>query len=151
MSDTSHSEFDRLTEHLNQAQRLLSRHRLVENLVNRQEKPNHKLVESIVHRQNLAELEALLNGLDAVDTARILEALPEEDRLLAWGQIREDRLDAILLLLLDEVREELVNAFPNQSKKVSLSAFVLREGRLRQVKVEKKADLASISARSFRT
>ncbi len=144
MSDTSHSEFDRLTEHLNQAQRLLSRHRLVENLVNRQEKPNHKLVESIVHRQNLAELEALLNGLDAVDTARILEALPEEDRLLAWGQIREDRLDAILLLLLDEVREELVNAFPNQSKKVSLSAFVLREGRLRQVKVEKKADLASI-------
>jgi DNA-binding response OmpR family regulator len=50
VSDTSHSEFDRLTEHLNEAQRLLSRHRLVENLVNRQEKPNHKLVESIVHR-----------------------------------------------------------------------------------------------------
>ena len=42
------------------------------------------------------------------------------------------------------MREELVNASPNQSKKVSLSAFVLREGRLRQVKVENKADLASI-------
>ncbi len=41
----------------------------------------------------------MLNRLDAVDAARILEALSEEDRLLAWEQIKEDRLDSILLLL----------------------------------------------------
>jgi len=144
LSQSPNTEFDRLAEHLNEAQRLLSRHRLVENLVNRQEMPKHKLVESIVHKQSLGELGALLSRLDAVDSARILEALASEDRLLAWEQIREDRLDAILLLLLDEVREELVNATTRQGQKVSLNAFDLHDGRLRQVKVSNKADLANI-------
>ena len=138
MAQTPNTEVDRLTEHLHEAQRLLSRRRLVENLVNRQEMPRHKLVESIVHKQNLGELGGLLNRLDAVDTARILEALPSEDRLLAWEQIKEDRLDAILLLLLDDVREELVNASTHQSQKVSLNAFDLHEGRLRQVKISEQ-------------
>jgi magnesium transporter len=137
-------EFDRLTEHMNEVQRLLSRHRLVETLVSRQEMPRHQLVETIVHRENLGELGNLLNRLDAADTARILEALSSEDRLLAWEQIREDRLDGILLLLLDEVREELVNASSHQSAKVSLNAFELHEGRLRQVKVTNRADLAHV-------
>lgn len=137
-------EFDRLTEHLHEVQRLLSRHRLVENLVNRQEMPKHGLVESLVHRQNLGELGALLNRLDAVDAARILEALPPADRLLAWEQIRQDRLDGILLLLIDAVREELVNSSTHQSEKISLNAFDLHNGRLRQVKVVNKADLADI-------
>jgi magnesium transporter len=144
LEPTPNSDFDRLTGHLNEAQRLLSRHRLVENLVNRQEMPNHRLVENIVHRQNLGELGQLLNGLDPVDTARILEALSEEDRLLAWEQIRVDRLDSILLLLLDDVREELLNASQHQSAKISLNAFELHEGRLRQVKVTNKSDLANI-------
>ena len=144
MEPTPNSEFDRLTEHLSEAQRLLARHRLVENLVNRQEMPNHRLVETIVHRQNLGELGHLLNGLDPVDTARILEALSEEDRLLAWEQIRVDRLDGILLLLLDDVREELLNASKHQSEKISLNAFELHDGRLRQVKVTNKADFANL-------
>ena len=144
MDQTPNSEFDRLTEHLHEAQRLLARHRLVENLVNRQEMPRHKLVENLVHRQNLGELGGLLNRLDAVDVARILESLSPEDRLLAWTQLRVDRLDGILLLLLDDVREELLNASTHQSEKVSLNAFELHDGRLRQVKVATRADLANI-------
>jgi magnesium transporter len=144
LDQTPNSEFDRLTEHLHEAQRLLSRHRLVENLVNRQEMPRHKLVENLVHRQNLGELGQLLNRVDAVDVARILEALSPEDRLLAWTQLRVDRLDSILLLLLDDVREELLNASTHQSEKVSLNAFELHDGRLRQVKVATKADFANI-------
>ena len=144
MDQTPNSEFDRLTEHLHEAQRLLSRHRLVENLVNRQEMPRHKLVENLVHRQNLGELGGLLNRLDAVDVARILEVLSPEDRLLAWTQFREDRLDGILLLVLDEVREELVNSSTHQSERVSLNAFELHDGRLRQVKVANKAELAKL-------
>jgi magnesium transporter len=140
----SDSDFDRLTEHLNEAQRLLSRHRLVENLVNRQEMPKHELVETLVHRQHLAELGQLLNRLDAVDAARILEALSEEDRLLAWEQIKVDRLDSILLLLADEVREELLNASKHQSEKIALNAFELHDGRLRQVKVSRRSDLANV-------
>ena len=137
-------EFDRLSEHLHEVQRLLSRHRLVENLVNRQETPKHRLVENLVHKQNLSELNHLLNNLDAVDAARILEALSPEDRLIAWAQLREDRLDSILILLLDDVREELINTSTHQSEKVSLNAFDLHEGRLRQVKISGKADLANV-------
>ncbi len=144
MIDPNNSDFDRLTGHLNEAQRLLSRHRLVENLVNRQEMPRHGLVENIVQKQNLNELGQLLNRLDPVDTARILEAMSPEDRLLAWEQIKVDRLDSILLLVLDEVREELVNASSHQSNKVSLNVFELHDGRLRQVKVMNKADLSGV-------
>ena len=144
MDQIPNPEFDRLTEHLHEVQRLLARHRLVENLVDRQEMPKTRLVESIVHKQNLAELGQLLNSLDAVDAARIIEALSEEDRLLAWEQIRRERLDGILLLLLDDVREELLNSSTHQSENVSLNAFELHDGRLRQVKVANKADLASI-------
>jgi magnesium transporter len=142
LTQPNNSEFDRLTEHLNEAQRLLSRHRLVENLVNRQEMPKHRLVENIVQRQNLGELGQLLNRLDATDVARILEAMSPEDRLLAWEQIRVDHLDSILLLLLDDVREELINASSHQSNKVSLNVFELHDGRLRQVKVANRTDLA---------
>ena len=144
LDQTPNLEFDRLSEHLHDVQRLLSRHRLVENLVNRQEMPRHRLVENIVHKQNLGELGNLLNSLDAVDAARIIEALSQEDRLLAWEQIRQDRLDSILLLLLDDVREELLNSSSHQSEKVSLNAFELHDGRLRQVKVANKADLVNI-------
>ncbi|MBI4985286.1 MAG: magnesium and cobalt transport protein CorA [Rhodocyclales bacterium] len=106
--------------------------------------PKHGLVENLVHKQNLAELGKLLDHLDAVDVARILEALSPEDRLLAWDQVREERHDGILLLLLDELREELVNTSKQQSEKVSLNAFELFNGRLRQVPVANKADLANV-------
>ena len=99
MEQQPDSDFDRLTEHLNEVQRLLSRHRLVENLVNRQEMPKHGLVESSCTGSTSANCGQLLNRLDAVDAARILEALCREDRLLAWEQIKVDRLDGILLLL----------------------------------------------------
>jgi magnesium transporter len=144
LPQNANSEFDRLTEHLQEVQRLLSRHRLVENLVNRQEMPRHELVETLVHRQNLGELGQFLNRLDAVDVARALEALSAEDRLLAWEQIRRDKLDSILLLLLDDVREELLNASRHQTEKISLNAFELHEGRLRQTKVISKADFANV-------
>jgi magnesium transporter len=117
---------------------------LVEGLVSRQEMPRHELVETLVHKENLGQLGHLLNGLDSTEVARILEALPSEDRLLAWEQVRDDRLDGILLLLEDDVREELVNASPHRGRKVALNAFELHEGRLRQVPVSNKADLANI-------
>jgi len=139
------TNFDRLSEHLTEVQRLLARHRLVENLVNRQQSPKHKLVENIVHKQNLGELAALFRRLDPVDTARILEALAAGDRHIAWEQIADDRLDAILLLLADDIREELVNASSHQSTRVSVNAFELDAGRLRQIRVGHKGDLVGLA------
>ena len=144
MAQAPTPEINRLTEHLGEVQHLLSRHRLVENLVNRQEMPKHGLVENIIHKQNLSELGKLLSRLDAPDVARILEALSPEDRLLTWDQVGEERADAVLLLLLDDVREELVSAGRHQSEKIALNAFELHNGRLRQVKAETRDDLTHI-------
>ena len=59
-TDTRTPDVDRLTEHLHHAQRLLSRLRLFENMVNRQKAPKHLLIKTIVHRQSVGEPGSLL-------------------------------------------------------------------------------------------
>jgi len=62
-------------EALRQVIALLQKHRLVEQLVHRQDMPKHELVETLVHRQNLVELQKKLAELHPADVAYILEAL----------------------------------------------------------------------------
>ena len=54
------SDTEDLQERLAEVQVLLARHKLVEDLVHRQEGPRHDLVEGIVHKQHLNELQARL-------------------------------------------------------------------------------------------
>lgn len=101
---------DRLQDNLTQVQRLIERHRLVEDLVHRQDMPQHDLVESLVHKQNLAELEHKLEALHPADIAYILEALPLEDRLLVWNLVDSEDEGDILLEVSDAVRESLIES-----------------------------------------
>jgi len=130
--------------HLAEVQSLLARHRLVEDLVHRQETPRHEVVEGMVHQQNLVALQKKLEAIPTEDMARILEALSEEDRLLTWGQIREELADGILLSLSDEVRTELVGEGHHRSTRSMLNAFELRNGRLRQIPVGNAHDLIDL-------
>ena len=93
---------------LQQVSELLRKHKLVEELVQRQEMPRHELVGDLTHRQNLVELERRLNELHPADVARILEALPVDDRLLVWELVRQERDGEILLEVSDAVRESLI-------------------------------------------
>ena len=61
-------------EALEQVRELLHKHRIVENLVHKQDMPRHELVESLVHKQNLAELQNKLDRLHPADVAYVLEA-----------------------------------------------------------------------------
>jgi magnesium transporter len=135
---------DELELHLGEVQHLLSRHRLVEGLVHRQDMPRHDLVENLVHKQNLAELANLLARLGAAQVARILERLQGEDRELAWRQVADGRCEEILGFVADALREELVGARHFQGKKIMLNAFELHNGRLRQILVDSREDLANI-------
>jgi magnesium transporter len=130
--------------HLQDVLALFERYRRVEDLVHRQEMPRHELVETLVHRQHVAGLRAKLEALPATEVASILEALPESDRLLAWQQIREDRCEEILEKTSDAVREELVSAQPPPKPKIMLNAFELHNGRLRQIPVESREELAQL-------
>ncbi|MBU1237073.1 MAG: magnesium transporter [Gammaproteobacteria bacterium] len=103
-----HQDQDELLTHLREVQQLLSRHRLVEGLVHRQDMPRHDLVENLVHKQHLAELRNKLDSLHPADIAYLLEALPREDRLLVWDLVKADRDGEILLEVSDAVRESLI-------------------------------------------
>ena len=97
-----------LQESLQQVIRLLSKHKLVEGLVHKQDMPKHDLVESLVHKQNLAELHKKLDALHPADVAYILEALPLEQRLDVWDMVKAERDGEILLEVSDAVRQTLI-------------------------------------------
>ncbi len=130
--------------HLAQVEVLLARQRRVENLVHRQNMPRHDLVESLVQKQHLAELHSLLARLDDTTVAEILKTLPEDDRLLAWEQIPDERVDLILEQIADNIRETLAGARQATPQKIMLNAFDLQNGRLRQVPINDKNDLANL-------
>jgi magnesium transporter len=130
--------------HLAEVRRLLSRHRLVEDLVHRQEMARHELVEDLLHKQNLVELQRFLGRRDVAEVAAIIESLDEHERLLVWNEIDEDIGDSVLALVADDIRLVLVSSRYFKGRKNMLNAFELRNGRLRQVQVENREDLASL-------
>ncbi|MEZ0236913.1 MAG: magnesium transporter [Methylophilaceae bacterium] len=97
-----------LQENLQQVIHLLNKHRLVEELVHKQDMPKHSLVESLVHKQNLVELQKRLDELHPADVAYILEALPIEERLQVWDLVKAERDGEILLEVSDAVRQTLI-------------------------------------------
>ncbi len=108
-TDQAHHQED-VQQRLREVQALLARHKLVENLVHRQEMPRHGLVETLVHRQHLVELQKKFDQMHPADIAYILEALPRTERLLAWDLVKAERDGEILLEVSDAVRETLIDA-----------------------------------------
>ena len=97
-----------IQESLQQVISLLNKHRMIEDLVHKQDMPKHKLVEGLVHKQNLAELQKKLDVLHPADVAYILEALPLEQRLDVWELVKAERDGEILLEVSDAVRQTLI-------------------------------------------
>ena len=128
--------------HLTMVQELLARQRRVEGLVHRQDMPRHKLVEGLVHKQHLAELKSLLGRMPPDRVARILEALPQDDSILVWEMVAADRGDEILDELSDALREPLSAMQASPRKPIMLNAFDLQNGRLRQIPIDSREDLA---------
>lgn len=99
---------DVLQRHLRDIRELLSRQRLVEDLMHRQHRSHQDLVDSITHRQTLGWLRRKLDRLHPADIAYILEALPRDQRQLVWELVRADKDGEILLEVSDAVRPSLL-------------------------------------------
>ncbi len=106
-------ELEDLQEDLLEVHELLRRHRVVEDLVERQDMPRHDLVESLVRKQNAAELRAKLERMHTADVAYILESLPLDERLVVWDLVKAERDGEILLEVSDAVRESLIRSMDN--------------------------------------
>jgi magnesium transporter len=134
-----------IQNHLADVKNLLARHRLVEDLVHRQDMPQHALIENLVHKQNRVELQRLLDQLGFRPVARILEALPADDRQIVWQLVRDERKEEIRREIADAIRGELVIEVKPRSRSMMIRVFDLHEGRLRQIPVETKDDLAKVT------
>jgi magnesium transporter len=133
-----------IQDYLSHVRDLLARHKLVENLVHRQDMPRHDLVETLVHKQNMVEFQRLLDQLESQSAARILEALPPDDRQVVWQLIRDERKEEIRLEIAESIRAQLVIEAKPRSRSMMIRVFDLHEGRLRQIPIETKEDLASV-------
>lgn len=136
MSDNQEPHYtENVQEHLLQVQHLLEKHALVEAVAHQQEIPRaerHELIDQLLHKRHLAELREMLSSLHPADIAYILEALPIEQRLLVWDQVKADRDGEILIEVSDAVRESLI---------ATMSRDELREA-AEQLDTDEIADLA---------
>ena len=124
MLDTDHEV---MQKHLWQVHRLLQKHRLIETLA---------------HKQHLAELKARLEELDLSAVAGIVEALSREDREIVWQLVSDERKEEMLRLMPRDVRSDLVADEKLQNPGMNMRVFDLFEGRLRQIPIEGREDLA---------
>jgi magnesium transporter len=123
---------------------LLSKHRLVEEMLHKQAMPRQDLVESMVQKQHLVELRTLLDRLETVELAEILDDLSPEDLFLVWGQINDVRLDDILDEVSDVTRDTLASRSSYLGSACVVNAFELAQGRLSQTSIEAVEDLEGI-------
>jgi magnesium transporter len=121
---------------------LLARQKLVEGLVHRQDMPRQELVESIIHKQNEVDLQRFIGKLSNKEVADALEALSENERNMVWELVVDHRRDEVLLDVSDDVRVELVTESKPPVQSTVLRVFDLHEGRLRQIPIYSREDLA---------
>ena len=134
----------RLAEvHLTEVRSLLSLQKLVEDLVREQETPNQDGVDAEVQQQYRKELRQKLKLMPPSEVAYILESLEPNERLVVWDEVKEGA-DPILALLSDDVLEELIDDSHYRNEKTAITAFELRDGRLRQISVAAPEDLTNV-------
>jgi magnesium transporter len=107
---TSFRSDARLQQSLDEITRLLDKHRVLDNLAQRQEGPKRDLLERLQHRQNLVELQRRLQTMHAADVAFALEALPPDDRRTVWEQLDAERAGPVLTEVTQAVLHWLIEA-----------------------------------------
>jgi len=119
---------------------ILLKHKLIAELVHKQDMPHHDLVETLVRKENMAHLRQILDHLAVDEIANILEALPAEDQRLVWEQLDDERKQAVLLDAPVSVLQ-LLGKQEYKTEKPRIKAFDLREGRLHEISIKTPQDL----------
>jgi len=127
-----------------QVSEMLKKQKRVEGMVRNQSMPRHDFVETLVQRQHLAELQNLLTQSSAAEVGSILESLSVDDAKLLWQQVPELRQNDILWEVSDARRVLLVGDREPVFNDSQMNAFVLVDGRLRQIPIEGRKDLEGV-------
>ena len=145
MADTEHNlDIDDVESHLHDIEDLLSRQRAPEHAGDRGDHGGDEADEGQPSQAKaLAELTSRLASLDIPYLGYIIEAIAEEDRSSLWPLIDPVRKQAILTELTAETRSSLVDPQKLASQRKMPAAFELQAGRLRQIDIHSREDLAS--------
>ena len=120
---------------------ILQKNKLLSEVVHNQDMPHHDLVETLVRKQNLMKLDQVIEQMDAVEVAQLLESLQPEDQLFIWARLSEDMKEHALLEISPSVIQVLGKS-KYKNEKSSVKAFELIEGRLREIPISSQEDLA---------
>ena len=107
-----------------------------EEQVQKQGLPRHELADT-VHKPHLDAMRTLLSRQKPHELADILASLPPDDALVVWELVPHKVADDVL----DEVGAELREVLDQQHRSLSLNAFELADGRLKQVAIASSEDL----------
>ena len=124
---------------------LLKKQKRVAGMVHNQSMPRQAMVETLVQRQHLAELQTLLQQLPVTDIALLLDALPIEEGRQLWPLIAPERQNDVLWEVSDTRREMLADGREPVFNESQMNAFVLVDGRLRQIPIEGRKNLEGAS------
>jgi Mg/Co/Ni transporter MgtE len=90
---------------LQKVKEILSRQKMIEDMVHIQRMLGHEMVETLVQRQHPAELKNLLQNLPAEEIAVTLEALDNDSAVIVWSQIPQELAHNVLWEVSDSCRE----------------------------------------------
>lgn len=102
----------------------------------------HELPDTSAHAQNRLELQGVLEKLAPEQIARILEGLSTDEQQIIWQFVPDAIKEEILLEVEDSIRVELLFEVTPQILSRKIRVFDLYEGRLRQIPIENREDLA---------
>jgi len=123
---------------------LLKKQKRIESLVHNQSMPRQAIVETLVQRQHLAELHNLLSPWPASEIGTILESLPIDEAMLLWAQLSAERQNDVLWEISDSLRGLLADNREPAFNESQINAFVLVDGRLRQIAVQGRKSLEGL-------
>jgi magnesium transporter len=126
--------------HLQKVTEILSRQKLVEEMVHVADMPRHEMVETLVQRQHMAELRNLLEPLPAEEIALILDELDKDSARVVWSQIPDELANNVLWEVSDACREQLVGDREPNFDESQICAFELVEGKLQKVAISSRKD-----------
>ena len=132
---------DRQQKNRQDVLQILQKNKLLSEVVHNQDMPHHDLVETLVRKQNLMKLDQVIELMDAAETARLLEFLEPEDQLFIWARLSEDKKERALLEISPSVIQVLGKS-KYKNERSSVKAFELIEGRLREIPVNTREELA---------
>lgn len=119
---------------------MLHKHKLIAEMVHKQDTPHHDLVEALVYKENMVQLRQILNHLPAAEISQVLESLAPEEQLQVWEHLDDEHKQSILLDAPISVLQ-ILGKQDRKTEKSRVKAFNLLDGRLHEIAADQPQDL----------